>query len=74
MTDVIGGRDAPRAGVSGKLVLDNVPEGVRRGWASTLDDAALVTLSWVRPGDLVVTLGVGEPWRIARAIVEGLET
>jgi UDP-N-acetylmuramate--alanine ligase len=74
VTDVIGGRDAPRAGVSGKLVLDNVPEGVRRGWAPTLDDAALVTLSWVRPGDLVVTLGVGEPWRIARAIVEGLET
>ncbi len=74
VTDVIGGRDARRAGVSGKLVLENVPEGVRRGWAPTLDDAALVTLSWVRPGDLVVTLGVGEPWRIARAIVEGLET
>jgi len=74
VTDVIGGRDAPLAGVTGKLVLDNVPEGVRRGWAPTLEDAALVTLAWVRPGDLVVTLGVGEPWRIARSIVEGLET
>jgi len=73
VTDVIGGRDAPREGVSGKLVLDNVPGGVRRGWAPTLEDAALVTLAWARPGDLVVTLGVGEPWRIARAIVEGLE-
>jgi UDP-N-acetylmuramate--alanine ligase len=72
VTDVIGGRDAPRAGVTGKLVLDHVPDGVRRGWAPTLEDAALVTLSWARPGDLVVTLGVGEPWRIARAIVEGL--
>jgi len=74
VTDVIGGRDAPLAGVTGKLVLDNVPEGVRRGWAPTLEDATLVTLAWVRPGDLVVTLGVGEPWRIARSIVEGLET
>ena len=73
VTDVIGGRDAPHAGVTGKLVLDHVPDGVRRGWAPTLEDAALVALSWVRPGDLVVTLGVGEPWRIARAIVEGLE-
>ena len=73
VTDVIGGRDEPREGVTGKLVLDNVPEGVRRGWAPTLEDAALVALSWVRPGDLVLTLGVGEPWRIARAIVEGLE-
>jgi UDP-N-acetylmuramate--alanine ligase len=72
VTDVIGGRDAPRPSVTGKLVLDRVPEGVRRGWAPGLEDASKVALSWARPGDVVVTLGVGEPWRIARAIVEGL--
>lgn len=72
VTDVIGGRDAPVEGVTGKLVLDDVPAGVRRGWAPTLDDAAALALHWARPGDVVVTLGVGEPWRIARAIVEGL--
>ncbi len=72
VTDVIGGRDAPLPGVTGKLVLDRVPQGVRRGWAPTLDDAAALALVWVRPGDVVVTLGVGEPWRIARAVVEGL--
>jgi UDP-N-acetylmuramate--alanine ligase len=72
VTDVIGARDAPRPGVSGKLVLDHVPASVRRGWAPTLDAATEVALSWVRPGDVVVTLGVGEPWKVARAIVEGL--
>lgn len=72
VTDVIGGRDAPAQGVTGKLVLDAVPSGVRRGWAPTLDAAATLALAWARPGDVVVTLGVGEPWRIARAIVEGL--
>jgi UDP-N-acetylmuramate--alanine ligase len=72
VTDVIGGRDAPIPGVSGKLVLDDVPAGVRRGWAPTLDDATTLTLDWARPGDVVVTLGVGEPWRVARAVVEGL--
>ncbi|HUG64452.1 MAG TPA: cyanophycin synthetase [Gaiellaceae bacterium] len=72
VTDVIGGRDAVVPGVTGKLVLDNVPAGVRRGWAPTLDDAAKVALEWARPGDVVLTLGVGEPWRIARAVVEGL--
>ena len=72
VTDVIGGRDAPIPGVSGKLVLDDVPRGVRRGWAPTLDDATRLTLDWARPGDVVVTLGVGEPWRVARAVVEGL--
>jgi UDP-N-acetylmuramate--alanine ligase len=72
VTDVIDGRDAPVPGVTGKLVLDDVPAGVRRGWAPTLDDAAALALAWARPGDVVVTLGVGEPWRIARAVVEGL--
>jgi UDP-N-acetylmuramate--alanine ligase len=72
VTDVIGGRDAPRPGVDGRLVLDAVPPGTRRGWAPSLEAAATVALRWVRPGDVVVTLGVGEPWRIARAIVEGL--
>jgi len=72
VTDVIDGRDAPIAGVTGKLVLDGVPVGVRRGWAPTLDDATALALAWARPGDVVVTLGVGEPWRVARGIVEGL--
>jgi UDP-N-acetylmuramate--alanine ligase len=72
VTDVIGGRDASIPGVTGKLVLDHVTPGVRRGWAPSLDDAAALALAWARPGDVVVTLGVGEPWRIARAIVEGL--
>jgi UDP-N-acetylmuramate--alanine ligase len=72
VTDIIGGRDAPREGVTGKLVLDHVPAPVRRGWAPGLDDAADIALAWARPGDVVVTLGVGEPWRVARAIVERL--
>ncbi len=72
VTDVIGARDTARPGVTGKLVLDNVPPGVRRGWAPTLDAAVDVTLSWLRPDDVVVTLGVGEPWKVARSIVAKL--
>jgi UDP-N-acetylmuramate--alanine ligase len=72
VTDIVDGRDAPRPGVTGKLVLDCVPDPVRRGWAPELTDAAAIALEWARKGDVVVTLGVGEPWRIARAIVDGL--
>jgi UDP-N-acetylmuramate--alanine ligase len=72
VTDVTGDRDPPITGITGKTVLDDVPRAVRRGWAPTLDDAAALALAWARPGDVVVTLGVGEPWRIARAVVEGL--
>jgi UDP-N-acetylmuramate--alanine ligase len=72
VTEVTGGRDEPRDGVSGRWVLDRLPAHVRAGWAPTLDDAARLALHWARPGDVVVTFGVGEPWKIARAIVEGL--
>ena len=74
VTDIVGRRDVSVPDVSGKLVLDDVPPGVRRGWAPSLDDAVALTLDWVRAGDVVVTLGVGEPWRIARAVVDGLPT
>jgi UDP-N-acetylmuramate--alanine ligase len=72
VTDFVGRRDAPREGVDGRLVLDAVPDPTRRIWAPTLDDATSLALRVVRPGDMVVTLGVGEPWRAARAIVDGL--
>jgi UDP-N-acetylmuramate--alanine ligase len=72
ITDVIGGRDEPREGVSGRSVLLNVPASLRRGWAPTLEDAASIAIDWARPGDVVVTFGVGEPWKIARAILAGL--
>jgi UDP-N-acetylmuramate--alanine ligase len=72
VTDFVGRRDAPREGVTGRLVLGDVPDPTRRVWAPTLEDASALALALVRPGDVVVTLGVGEPWRIARAIVEAL--
>lgn len=72
VTDVVGARDAPIPGITGKSVLDRVPPPTRRGWAPTLDDASALALAWARPNDVVVTLGVGEPWRIARTVVDGL--
>ena len=73
VTEVLGARDEPRDGVTGKWVLDRLPPTVRAGWARSLDDAAALAVRWARLGDVVVTFGVGEPWRAARAIVAGLE-
>ena len=72
VTDVLGGRDEPRDGVTGKWVLDRLASSVRAGWAPTLDDATRLVLAWASPGDVVVIFGVGEPWKVARAIVAGL--
>ena len=72
VTEIVDGRDAPRPGVSGRRVLESVPPGVRRGWAPTHADAITLALAFARPGDTIVTLGVGEPWRVAQAVLEGL--
>jgi UDP-N-acetylmuramate--alanine ligase len=72
VTDFVGRRDAPRDGVTGRLVLESVPDPTRRLWAPTLEEATRLALHVARPGDVVVTLGVGEPWRAARAILAGL--
>jgi UDP-N-acetylmuramate--alanine ligase len=72
VTDFVGRRDALREGVSARLVLESVPDPTRRVWARTLDDASRLALTLLRPRDVVVTLGVGEPWRAARAILAGL--
>ena len=72
VTEIVDGRDTPRPGVSGKRVLESVPPGVRRGWGPTHADAVTLALAFARPGDTIVTLGVGEPWRVAQAVLEGL--
>lgn len=72
VTEVIGGRDSPREGTTGRWVLDAVPDPTRRVWAPSLEDAATLALGLVRPDDVVVTLGVGEPWKVARAVVARL--
>ena len=72
VTDIVDGRDALRPGITGKRVLEHVPPGTRRGWAPTREDAVTLAFAFARPGDTVVTLGVGEPWRVARAVLEGL--
>ena len=72
VTDFVGRRDALRENVSARMVLEDVPDQTRRMWAPALEDAARLVLSVVKEDDVVVTLGVGEPWRAARAIAEGL--
>ena len=72
VTEVTGARDEPRDGVSGRWVLERLPAHVRAGWAPSPRDAARLALHMARSGDVVVTLGVGEPWKIARAILAEL--
>ena len=72
VTDVIGGRDAPRPGRHGEARARQRPGWRAAGLGADARRCGGARALLGSPGDVVVTLGVGEPWRIARAIVEGL--
>jgi UDP-N-acetylmuramate-alanine ligase len=57
--------------VSGRLIVDElarVRPGMRVGWGPTLEDAARIVESWLRPGDTVLTLGAGDVDRAAEIL------
>jgi UDP-N-acetylmuramate--alanine ligase len=75
VTDVYPAREEPLAGVSGRLIVDElalVRPGMRIGWAPTLEEGAAVVSSWARPGDMLLTLGAGDVDRAAPLLLEAL--
>jgi len=75
VTEIYPAREEPLAGVTGRLVVDELTRlrpGMRIGWAPELDDAARLVASWARPGDTVLTLGAGDVDRAAQLILEAL--
>jgi UDP-N-acetylmuramate--alanine ligase len=60
---IYAAREQPRPGVSAKLVVDAISDqrqGIRVGFAPRLADAAPIVSSWLRPGDVLLTLGAGD--------------
>ncbi|HET7571303.1 MAG TPA: cyanophycin synthetase [Gaiellaceae bacterium] len=75
VTEIYPAREEPLAGVSGRLVVDELAclrPGMRIGWAPALDAAARLVAGWARPGDTVLTLGAGDVERAAPLILEAL--
>jgi UDP-N-acetylmuramate--alanine ligase len=63
VTEIYPAREEPIAGVSGRLIVDElarVRPGMPIGWAPSLEDAARIVAGWTRPGDVVLTLGAGD--------------
>jgi UDP-N-acetylmuramate--alanine ligase len=63
VTEIYAAREEPLPGVSARLIVDELAAlrpGMRIGWAPGLEDAARVVAGWVRPGDVVLTLGAGD--------------
>jgi UDP-N-acetylmuramate--alanine ligase len=75
VTEIYPAREAPLAGVSGRLIVDELARlrpGMSIGWAPRLEDAARLVAAWARPGDTVITLGAGDVDGAAPLILEAL--
>jgi UDP-N-acetylmuramate--alanine ligase len=76
ITGVYAAGEAPRAGVTGKLLVEAVLD--THPWASVawlpgLDDVLAWLRAVLRPGDLCLTLGAGDLTSLAPRIVAMLE-
>jgi UDP-N-acetylmuramate--alanine ligase len=75
VTDVYPAGEAPRPGVSGKLVVDAVLDAHpwrRVAWVPTLDDAVAYLRATLRPGDLCLTLGAGDLTTLPDRLLDAL--
>jgi UDP-N-acetylmuramate--alanine ligase len=76
VTGIYAAGEAPRAGVTGKIVVDAVLEAhpwKHVAWLPTLDDVVSYLGSVLRPGDLCLTLGAGDLTTIPPRVLAQLE-
>jgi len=73
ITDVYAAGEAPRPGVSGKLVVDAVLDAdpaAQVAYLPHLDDVVLWLRQTLRPGDVCLTLGAGDLTTVPTRLVE----
>lgn len=72
VTEIYPAREQPVEGVSGKLVVDALPPGLRAGWVPSVEAGVELVASWARPGDLVLTVGAGDVDRAGELLLKAL--
>jgi UDP-N-acetylmuramate--alanine ligase len=76
ITDVYPAGEAPRPGVTGKIVVDAVLDAhpwKHVAWLPTLDDVVAYLATTLRPGDLCLTLGAGDLTSVPDRVLAALE-
>jgi len=75
LTDIYPAGEAPRPGVTGRLVLDaalEIDASADIRWADNLEAAAEVLATELRPGDICLSVGAGDVTTIADLVQERL--
>ncbi|MEK7817365.1 MAG: UDP-N-acetylmuramate--L-alanine ligase, partial [Actinomycetota bacterium] len=76
ITDVFGAREEPEPGISGKLVVDSALKwgpGARVAYIPKLRDMVTLLLKEARPGDLILTMGAGDIFKVGDELLGALE-
>ena len=74
VTEIYAAGEAPIAGVSGRQIADEVAGHGHRHvtYVAHKGDLAKAVLDEAQPGDMVLTLGAGDIWRVGEEILDGL--
>ena len=67
--DIYSAGEAVIPGVSANLIVDRLKEAGKRADHHTLASAQAYLEKTLEPGDLVITLGAGDVWRVAQGLV-----
>ncbi|HDY69988.1 MAG TPA: UDP-N-acetylmuramate--L-alanine ligase [Actinobacteria bacterium] len=76
VTDIFGAREEPEPGISGKLVVDSVLKWYPQAQVAYIPrtrDLVPLLLKELRPGDLFITLGAGDIFRVGEDLLEALQ-
>jgi UDP-N-acetylmuramate--alanine ligase len=68
--DVYGAGERAIPGVSSERIAARLREGGHRAACHDLASAERYLAGTLAPGDLVITLGAGDVWRVAQTLVE----
>ncbi len=71
MTEIMGSREVNTDGVYTSQLAEKIPGSV---WYDTFDEVADHVLAHAKPGDLVITLGCGDVYKIAKIIINKLNS
>jgi UDP-N-acetylmuramate--alanine ligase len=74
VTEIYPAGEQPIPGVSGRQIAEGVAAHGHRGVTFVADkgEVASEVLRVVQPGDMVLTLGAGDVWRVGEEILERL--
>jgi len=73
LMEIFAARESDTLGVSSAALLAKISQPEKLPQVLNHQNAAQELLKWLRPGDVLLTLGAGDVWKIGDEIIARLE-